>query len=169
MSSALPSRGRLPGSLPRLQVEVDLHRLSGHADFFLFEENLRAVLLATSRQPGVAEACLQKPFPSLTGVTEAAREGTYPPAGLLPSRCKGNFACSQRAAWSRLSMGAMHLSLVCKMDCPFAQSLWAELCTRVQGLHQLCRATLLLVRGTIRMRPHAPGAVPTLLVPAAQH
>lgn len=66
---------------------MDLNRLSGHADFFLFEENLRAVLLATSRQPGVAEACLQKPFPSLIGVTEAAREGTYPPAGLLPSRC----------------------------------------------------------------------------------
>ena len=68
---------------------MDLNRLSGHADFFLFEENLRAVLLATSRQPGVAEACLQKPFPSLIGVTEAAREGPYPPAGLLPSRCKG--------------------------------------------------------------------------------
>ena len=68
-------------------MEVDLNRLSGHADFFLFEENLRAVLLATSRQPGVAEAWLQKPFPSLIGVTEAARGGTYPPAGLLPSRC----------------------------------------------------------------------------------
>ena len=72
---------------PWVQIEQDLESIANSEHFFLFEESLRAVLLAVSRDTELGASCCHKPFPTLLGRT-AAREtsGRYPPSGLLPCR-----------------------------------------------------------------------------------
>lgn len=70
-----------------LQIEQDLETVANSEHFFLFEESLRAVLLAVSRDPELGPSCCHKPFPILLGTTAAGTtQGPYPPSGLLPFR-----------------------------------------------------------------------------------
>ena len=72
---------------PWLQIEQDLETVANSEDFFLFEESLRAVLLAVSRDTELGASCCHKPFPTLLGRTAAGDiSGHYPPSGLLPCR-----------------------------------------------------------------------------------
>lgn len=73
--------------LTDLLVEQDLETVANSEHFFLFEESLRAVLLAVSRDPELGPSCCHKPFPILLGTTAAGTtQGPYPPSGLLPFR-----------------------------------------------------------------------------------
>lgn len=70
-----------------LQIEQDLETVANSEHFFLFEESLRAVLLAVSRDSELGASCCHKPFPTLLASTEAGdTRGPYPPSGLLPCR-----------------------------------------------------------------------------------
>ena len=70
-----------------LQIEQDLESVANSEHFFLFEESLRAVLLAVSRDTELGASCCHKPFPTLLGKTAAGdTRGHYPPSGLLPCR-----------------------------------------------------------------------------------
>ena len=70
-----------------LQIEQDLETVANSEHFFLFEESLRAVLLAVSRDPELGPSCCHKPFPMLLGTAAAGTtQGHYPPSGLLPCR-----------------------------------------------------------------------------------
>ena len=84
----LPSvRHAVHGGAIWLQIEQDLETVANSEHFFLFEESLRAVLLAVSRDPDLAEACCHQPFPTLMGTTaNGDTRGPYPPSGLLPCR-----------------------------------------------------------------------------------
>lgn len=71
----------------RLQIEQDLESAANSEHYFLFEEALRAVLLAVSREPRLGPSCLHAPFPRLVGVDGSGdSQGAYPPSSLLPCR-----------------------------------------------------------------------------------
>ncbi|KAL3154472.1 hypothetical protein ABBQ32_013938 [Trebouxia sp. C0010 RCD-2024] len=73
--------------LTDLLIEQDLETVANSEHFFLFEESLRAVLLAVSRDSELGASCCHKPFPTLLASTEAGdTRGPYPPSGLLPCR-----------------------------------------------------------------------------------
>ncbi|DBB03987.1 TPA: hypothetical protein ACH3X1_013053 [Trebouxia sp. C0004] len=73
--------------LTDLLIEQDLETVANSEHFFLFEESLRAVLLAASRDPSLGPSCHHKPFPCLVGKTASGQtQGPYPPSGLLPCR-----------------------------------------------------------------------------------
>ena len=70
-----------------LQIEQDLETAANSEHYFLFEETLRAVLLAVSREPQLGPSCLHPPFPRLSGIDKNGdSQGAYPPSGLLPCR-----------------------------------------------------------------------------------
>lgn len=70
-----------------LQIEQDLESAANSEHYFLFEEALRAVLLAVSREPQLGPSCLHPPFPHLSGTDKNGdSQGAYPPSGLLPCR-----------------------------------------------------------------------------------
>lgn len=70
-----------------LQIEQDLETVANSEHFFLFEESLRVVLLAVSRDTDLGPSCCHKPFPTLLARTAAGdTRGHYPPSGLLPCR-----------------------------------------------------------------------------------
>ncbi|KAL0040686.1 hypothetical protein WJX79_001665 [Trebouxia sp. C0005] len=73
--------------LTDLLIEQDLETVANSEHFFLFEESLRAVLLAASRDPSLGPSCHHKPFPCLLGKTASGdTQGPYPPSGVLPCR-----------------------------------------------------------------------------------
>ncbi|KAL0056276.1 hypothetical protein WJX82_009498 [Trebouxia sp. C0006] len=73
--------------LTDLLIEQDLETVANSEHFFLFEESLRAVLLAASRDPSLGPSCHHKPFPCLLGKTASGEtQGAYPSSGLLPCR-----------------------------------------------------------------------------------
>lgn len=66
-----------------LQIEYDLRILSGSQHFFPFEEVLRSVLLAFSRDPAIGSNCS---IPSENYIPIGTLEGDvhYPPSRVLP-------------------------------------------------------------------------------------
>lgn len=83
-TSIIQSRSSL---LLCLQIEQDLESAANSEHYFLFEETLRAVLLAASREPNLGPMCLHTPFPRLLGTDRNGElRGAYPPSGLLPCR-----------------------------------------------------------------------------------
>ncbi|KAK9862111.1 hypothetical protein WJX84_010388 [Apatococcus fuscideae] len=70
-----------------LLVEDDISMISDQEQFFVFEETVRTVLLAFSRDPHLVGACQERPFPSVTGMGRHGQtHGAYPPSGVLPFR-----------------------------------------------------------------------------------
>ncbi|KAK9832957.1 hypothetical protein WJX74_002801 [Apatococcus lobatus] len=70
-----------------LLVEDDINMISNQEQFFVFEETIRAVLLAFSRDPLLVGACQERPFPNVNGMGRHGQtHGVYPPSGVLPFR-----------------------------------------------------------------------------------
>mmetsp|Transcript_34788 Transcript_34788/g.82505 ORF Transcript_34788/g.82505 Transcript_34788/m.82505 type:complete len:354 (+) Transcript_34788:278-1339(+) len=72
--------------LTDLLVSADVeNHVATSPDYFLFQEELRAVLLAFTRDPTVSGSCRAEPQPQLVGMGKGGRRhGTYPPSGVLP-------------------------------------------------------------------------------------
>lgn len=72
-------------------VAGDVREICDHAHYFVFEEVMRAVMLAFTRDAAVPSMCASSgrcaPHPRLNGMGRGGRDfGTYPPAGVLPFR-----------------------------------------------------------------------------------
>lgn len=71
--------------------------ISNQEQFFVFEETIRAVLLALSRDPLLVGACRDRPFPSVNGMGRHGQtHGAYPPSGVLPFRSTSLSCCLPR-------------------------------------------------------------------------
>lgn len=74
-------------------VRADVKALAGDSQFFLFEETLRCVLLAMSRDASVAAHCSLRPFPRLEGVGAYGDVlSPYPLSGVVPFHGMAAFA-----------------------------------------------------------------------------
>ncbi|KAK9823267.1 hypothetical protein WJX72_001466 [[Myrmecia] bisecta] len=72
-----------------LLVAQDLETVLDSEHFFLFQEELRAMSLAFTRDPTIAPCCAAPPQPRLEGCgRDGVRHGRYPPSGVLP--CRGS-------------------------------------------------------------------------------
>mmetsp|Transcript_15557 Transcript_15557/g.38189 ORF Transcript_15557/g.38189 Transcript_15557/m.38189 type:complete len:246 (-) Transcript_15557:819-1556(-) len=73
----------------------DVHEICDHAHYFPFEESMRALLIAFTRDANVPAMCAAHgcaPHPRLSGSGRGGRSfGPYPPAGVLPFRGLGNY------------------------------------------------------------------------------
>mmetsp|Transcript_9683 Transcript_9683/g.31537 ORF Transcript_9683/g.31537 Transcript_9683/m.31537 type:complete len:540 (-) Transcript_9683:87-1706(-) len=74
-------------------VCADIKSLSDDDEYFIFEEVLRAAMLAMTRDSAVGPACAVAPFPRLRGMGRKGRShGSYPPSGVLPFEKMCHFA-----------------------------------------------------------------------------
>lgn len=74
----------------------DVREICDHAHYFPFEESMRAVMLAFTRDAAVPGLCAATgrcaPHPRLQGMGRGGRSfGSYPPCGVLPFRGLGSY------------------------------------------------------------------------------
>eukprot|EP00877_Chromochloris_zofingiensis_P003595 jgi/Chrzof1/13236/Cz07g25210.t1 len=63
----------------------DVNRMVDSENYFVFEESLRAIMLAFSRDASIGKACAVQPAPRLAAETKDGKLiRPYPPSGLLP-------------------------------------------------------------------------------------
>lgn len=71
---------------------AEVQRMANHPFFFVFEEPMRAALLAFLRDPLVAHRCVVPPHPVMAGLGRAREvHGLYPPSGVLPFKGLASF------------------------------------------------------------------------------
>mmetsp|Transcript_13828 Transcript_13828/g.35745 ORF Transcript_13828/g.35745 Transcript_13828/m.35745 type:complete len:404 (-) Transcript_13828:224-1435(-) len=82
LCAEVENRQLLTDYLVAADVEANI---APQEDYFLFEERIRCVLLAFTRDPAVAAMCAVPPHPQLVGMGKGGRRhGTYPPSAVLP-------------------------------------------------------------------------------------